>query len=225
MDKKIVSIDLWGTLIKASPYFKDSKAQIVKSIFTDLEKEYILNAFNLVKKNVDFIIERTGWQPKRFDLWKLWLSYVYPETVWFDDYYDSKIFKAMDLYDKQALIDHPTIYSDDTIDTLEKLSDKYNLILSSNTLFLESDVMYGIIEKLNLTKYFSRMLFSDKLGVSKPNRDMYENSSYHIGDNILTDYYGPKSLGIDAYLINSNGRTISNALDYINNKEKKSGIK
>jgi len=59
----IVSIDLWGTLIKPNPLFKAVKVELVKKYFKHLNEYYILECFEQSKKQLNLLIENTGFQP------------------------------------------------------------------------------------------------------------------------------------------------------------------
>ena len=76
MSKPIVSIDLWGTLIKASPIFKEKKVKLIREYFPEFDEDDIFKAYRKTKEQLDFIIERTGWQPEYRDIWIIFLSHL-----------------------------------------------------------------------------------------------------------------------------------------------------
>lgn len=218
MKDVIISIDLWGTLIKSSPSFREEKNKLVQSYFPDLEKHVIEKAFLETKKAIDYIIERTGWQPEQKHLWLTLFSNLFEDGKYLNlEHHRNR--ELMESYQQVALMNYPAIYSNETKDILEKLSSRYQLVLSSNTLFLPSFVLKEYLDILDIRKYFTKLNFSDELKFSKPYYSMYGASNYHIGDNIRTDFYGAKAHGIDAFLINSNNKTIKDAYNYINEKE------
>jgi FMN phosphatase YigB (HAD superfamily) len=81
-------------------------------------------------------------------------------------------------------------------------------------MFLTGETLKKILFDMDI-KYASFYCFSDEVGFAKPDRRMYATSSCHVGDNILTDVNGPRKFGIPTYLINSNDKTISDAVEFI----------
>lgn len=228
-NKTIVSLDLWRTLIKSSPSFQKEKCDLIKAFTSwSIPNEDISMAFARTKKSLDYVIERTGWQPNLLHIWQLFFNHIegvqgyLPKHNKFEDFINN----LSNEYYKIAIKNLPSLYEKDTRQFLEKLSFQYQLVLSSNTLFLPSFVLREYLKKLNIDHYFSKLNFSCDLGVSKPNVLMYGGSKYHIGDNLWTDWIGPKRYGIDAFLINKeySHKTIKDGYEYINYKENKNGI-
>lgn len=207
---KTITIDLWGTLIKSSPSFSEEKFLLTSKYFPGLTAEEIEKAYVETKKELNSLIEATGWQPERNFSFRLLFSkldktkyYFLPmENDFIDDYFNL------------SLSHPPIIYSEETHDYMEKLASKYRLILSSNLLLLNSQVMRNYLDHLNLKKYFKWIRFSDECGFSKPDPRMYK-SHFHIGDNQITDYLGPKAAGSTPFIINSNDKTIKDAYNFI----------
>ena len=97
---------------------------------------------------------------------------------------------------------------DDAIDALEELYGKYELIVTSNASRIFLDV-----ELENIKDYFSRVFscVSD-FGEVRKNPEVYlkickqidvhPKKIVHVGDHYKFDYLVPKSVGIDAYLVN-----------------------
>jgi FMN phosphatase YigB (HAD superfamily) len=211
----VISIDLWGTLIKSSPSFTDAKVALVEDYFPECKKAYILNAFECVKHHFNEIIESIGWQPTQLQLFTYLFRQFDPNLDIFSKH-DSKIkiaFFAKE-YQELALQYHPVIFSDETIDFLEKLAINNELKISSNTLLIDGDTLFAVLKKLKISKYFNDMLFSDKTKVSKPNPLMF-GSKYHIGDNPFTDEYGAKISSSIPIIINSTNLTIKDAYNII----------
>ena len=82
---------------------------------------------------------------------------------------------------------------------------------------------------LNLSPFFDFQIYSDEIGISKPNKSIFQlmidsvntiHKKYiplqkivHIGDNIKADIIGASKLGLSTLQINSNQNTILNILD------------
>jgi len=205
----IISIDLWGTLIKSSPFFIKSKVVLTQKYF-DATENHILESFSQTKKQLNSIIENTGYQPTKEIIFNLLFSKLngcYANFNFFNEYYFE--------YQKLANLILPQIYSTITIDVLKELTKIGVLYLSSNTMMINGNSLETIINTLGFGYLFNKMYFSDKVGVSKPNSLMYGNSNYHIGDNILTDEIGALCANSTPIIINSNDKTIKDAFDFI----------
>jgi FMN phosphatase YigB (HAD superfamily) len=216
----IISIDLWGTLIKGSPIFEKEKVKLVNDYFNfDEEPEFILKCFKDTKDELNAIIESTGWQPDENLIFSLLFSKLTRTTghSWKKDYIET----FMNRYQHLAHRYPPTIYSPDTENYLSLLSRKAKLIASSNTMFLKGITMQLILQKIGIWEYFQSALFSDEVGASKPSKDMFMvskelniSTDYHIGDNIYTD--GASSdFGSEPIIIHSNNKTLADAYDII----------
>jgi putative hydrolase of the HAD superfamily len=216
-NKPIISIDLWGTLIKPSPSFKEAKYKLVQSYFRHWDIKDIEGRFSTIKRVADNKVESTGWQPKINWLWSgilldiIFTSKLQRETI---------LSELKKNYANLAIEDSPSLYADYTKDVLEEMSSRYQLVLSSNTLFLEGWVLKRILDKLDISKYFTKMNFSDELGVAKPNKLMYSDSKYHIGDNPITDGDGAWNAGSYPILINNDFGSLKTALNFIERMEK-----
>ncbi|MGE8424054.1 MAG: HAD family hydrolase, partial [Sphingobacterium siyangense] len=89
------------------------------------------------------------------------------------------------------------------------------LSLLSNTAFLDGTVLRRVLEYYELSDFFSFQLYSDEIGVSKPNntaielvfqkirqqRTIKKKDIVHIGDNQKADYNGAINYGFNAILI------------------------
>ena len=97
------------------------------------------------------------------------------------------------------------------LDQLKKLSQRYRLGLLTDG---RASVQENKVKSLKLSEYFSAILYSDTLGLSKPSSDLYayfENtwnlppsSLIYIGDNPHKDFITAKKTGM-AYYTSING--------------------
>jgi FMN phosphatase YigB (HAD superfamily) len=209
----IITIDCWGTLLKASPTFKKTKVALVKEYFPSLKDndEHINKCFNDTKKLFNDIIENSGGcQPTITNVFTYLLSKLnmgYKKFEFLDEFIEN--------YQMLAFNDGPTIYSEETLEYIEKLSKDAKLVVSSNTMFICGDVLLDFLSRTGLAKFFKETLFSDQLKVAKPHVKMYHGSQFHIGDNEITDVIGANNAGSCGILINSNTKTIKDAYNFI----------
>jgi putative hydrolase of the HAD superfamily len=209
--KILVSIDMWGTLVKSSPSFTEAKLELTKRFFP-IYSEFIVECYTQTKKQLNDIIEITGFQPSDEIIFKLLFSKL---NNGFSDFKFLK--KFVNEYQKTALQNPPELYSEETIEYIEKLTilSLNKLIISSNTMFISGDTLRKILKIHNIYHFFRKCYFSDEMKVSKPNENMYGRSKYHIGDNALTDEVGARCANSIPIIINSNGKTIKDAYDCI----------
>lgn len=225
---KHYSFDLWQTLIKSNPKFKKSRALHFyenynfngKSI---TEIEYIFRQTDLMCNKVT---EITG---KHIDYNELYLFVLYQingNLDFISAISISKLYKDIE----NILLEYPPVfYSADTPVVLEKLKTKntditFNIL--SNTAFIAGSTLIDIIRTLGIYDYFEFFIFSDEVGFSKPNIEIYKllwggitksrkdldtlrlADVVHIGDNYVADICGAQNYGIHAFQINSNEKTI-----------------
>jgi FMN phosphatase YigB (HAD superfamily) len=173
--------------------------------------EHINKCFNDTKKLFNDIIENSGGcQPTVGQVF----TYLFSK---FNGGYHKFDFLSefIEEYQHLAYQDGPTIYSEETLEYIEKLAKEGNLVISSNTMFIRGEVLLDMISRTGLTKFFKEALFSDQLQVAKPHKKMYHGSQFHIGDNEITDIIGANNAGSCGILINSNTKTIRDAYNFI----------
>ena len=96
-------------------------------------------------------------------------------------------------------------YNKETIDTLEYLSKKYNLVVLTNWF---TDQQSSRLENANILKYFKEVIGTDKV-LNKPNKEsfIYACGKYlpseciMIGDNLDIDIIGAKNVGLNVILL------------------------
>lgn len=203
-----ISIDLWGTLIKSTPTFKQEKLKLVKE-YCDNTLTAIDLAFDITKKELNCIIESTGWQPSVEVIWYHLFSKLNNGRRM--HYLD--IMQLVDKYQSLFLKHPPEIYSDITNKFLIKLSKIGNLYISSNTMFAKGNTLH--LSLPFISKLFHDTKFSDNVRVAKPSHIMFTAMTYHIGDNMRTDGWGAENAGVIPIIINSNDKTIEDAYNII----------
>lgn len=105
---------------------------------------------------------------------------------------------------------------------LQIIKDLYNLdkkIIVTTDMYLKSETIMKIINKLELTPYIYKIYISNTLNKSKHNGDLFDyiihdfnilkNDFIHIGDNIKSDFTIPTTKGLHAIKINKINDDIS----------------
>ena len=97
------------------------------------------------------------------------------------------------------------LYEDviEALNTLNNLGIKMGVV--GNVLFWPSKYTRFLLENLGISKYFRSFMFSDEVGVSKPDRKIFllfaesmgvdPSRIIYVGDNIVEDVGGPLSAG------------------------------
>ena len=109
--KPVVSIDLWGTLIKSSPLFTPAKVAMTKKYFPERSSEEILQAFSITKNFFNKMVDATGYQSHDQDLYYFLFSTLnggYDQHLFYANFYQE--------YQQLALQFNPDIYSVETIE-------------------------------------------------------------------------------------------------------------
>jgi len=211
------SFDLWMTIIKSNPNFKPQRTELLKEHFSlnktvdeiDSVIRYYDNLFNIIS-------EKTGNHIEREEVFMLILDKLGKDiqNISIDDL---KLFfeKSDELFVENV----PFIIWEDIHDFLNEIKAKGKTAsILSNTAFIHGDSIRKVLKKLDLDAYFSFMIFSDEVGISKPNLEIFEylykntqeikiitkSQIIHIGDNPIADYQGAKTYGFAADLVKFN---------------------
>lgn len=219
---KAISFDLWGTLIKGNPIYGAKRLEFLQR-FTNCRINIISEIISNIKRKHNILVEQHGVQFSSLDLYK---QIIHSLNI-------NKI-DAEDLREElgKLFIEYPPILLPDALSILDFCSyhnlDKY---LLSNTLMIDGEfIRIALKDILNQFRY---KIFSDEVGVSKPNplifkiaRDTINLMSekdcdvLHIGDNYITDGAAVKAnVNFDVYIKTScdeNETFINNIKQFIN---------
>jgi putative hydrolase of the HAD superfamily len=209
---KIVSLDLWETLIKDDSE-KDNERErdnlraefIAKTLKLDqsyMQKihsffgEVVASFINPEKENewsllpetqIDYLINKLGIEVKKEDFDKILKFYT------------------------ECILDYPPSFTEENIpDILAGLKKKYKLALISNTGRTPGRSLLKLLKNLKIKKYFDFFAFSDELLIRKPDPRIFEivcsklnaspEETVHAGDSYKMDFLGAKSAGLNPIL-------------------------
>jgi len=110
-------------------------------------------------------------------------------------------------------LDPKEVLFEDTLDTMHELKNKgLKIGIIGNTLFWPSALTRLILVKSGISTYIDYAIFSDEVGICKPDRRIFlkalealgseASTSVHVGDGIVEDVGGALSVGMNAILIN-----------------------
>lgn len=216
---KHISFDLWLTLIKSHPEFKERRAIFLRKEFNPFG--YSAKKIMVIVQSVDKVSDRlneingkkvTTERMYRRILQKLGYD---PETVSTDVLNAIKL-EVYDLFMKYQ----PGLLNGSIQQMLHSLKNEgYSLNISSNTGYIEGTTIVATLKNLNIFEYFEFCIFSDEIGRSKPSTGFFEKvfertglekwEVLHVGDNLKADYEGALRYGFKALHINNQQYTVN----------------
>jgi putative hydrolase of the HAD superfamily len=211
---KHISFDLWMTLIKSNPEFKIKRDLLFKDFF-EINKPMeevssIIRKFDLLTNAIN---EKVG---KNFDTFEIYLLILDALDVDINKVETERL-SVFYLLLEDLLFKYKPLLLDENIPTfLNDLKQEGKTInILSNTAFIKGSSLREILRHYGLFDCFSFQIYSDEVGVSKPNQEIYrltfdeikkikpvsKQEIIHVGDNVISDYNGAKNFGFDAYLL------------------------
>lgn len=218
------SFDLWLTLIRSNPAFKEERARYFHARHNAKGKP--LNEVAAVFRQVDVmcnrINERCGGNIDAEEMYLMVISLLHDQEVDLQSVDIDALYADMETLLFRYL---PTAYEPATCGVLETLKGAgHSLNILSNTGFIKGATLRKVLRQLGMDRYFDFQLYSDELGMSKPNRRFFLEllsqvevlkaseidpaRVLHTGDNPLADVAGARAAGLQAHLINSNEQSI-----------------
>lgn len=216
---KHISFDLWLTLIKSHPKFKEQRAVYFKSEFNphNLSVNQIMDVVQQTDKACDRLNELNGLKvPTDIMYRRILLQLGIAPRIITSDVLATIKSKVRDIFMNLP----PLLLNETILPMLYYLKSKgYGLNIGSNTGFIEGGTIVETLNNMNIGEYFDFCIFSDEIGASKPSYrffdKVYANISLdkkeilHVGDNYKADYEGAMKFGFSALFINNQSHTIN----------------
>jgi putative hydrolase of the HAD superfamily len=217
------SFDLWFTLIKSNPLFKQQRSRIFHEQYNTWCKplEEVERIFRQVDVMVNTINETTGKNIDAEEMYLMVISLINDNKICLQDIDVQALYQQMET----LLFEHmPLIYCDRTPEVLAFIKEHPDRTtnLLSNTGFIKGVTLRKVLNYLGIDRYFDFQLYSDEVGLSKPNKAFFQlmldevallkniepKQIIHIGDNPKADIWGAEMVGISSLLVNSNNTSI-----------------
>jgi putative hydrolase of the HAD superfamily len=211
---KHISFDLWLTLIKSNPEFKIKRNLLFKDFF-EINKPIeevssIIRKYDLLTNAIN---EKVG---KNFDTFEIYLLILDALDIDINSIATEQL-SAFYLVAEELFFKYKPQLLNEKIPTLlnDLKQEGKTINILSNTAFIKGSSLREILKHYELFDCFSFQIYSDEVGFSKPNQEIYrlafdeikkikpltKKEIIHVGDNIISDYNGAKSFGFAAHLI------------------------
>jgi len=168
------SFDLWLTLIRSNPDYKIERTKIYHRDFNPSGKsvDEVAKAFRTVDLMCNAVNERTGKNIDAEEMFLMVISLINDNQLNLNELDTAQLYAEM-----EALVFNylPTVYEPVTIEVLDNLKQKSGATFSllSNTGFIKGATLKKVLAKLKMDKYFDFQLYSDEVGMSKPNLEFF----------------------------------------------------
>ncbi|ENA1802806.1 HAD family hydrolase [Flavobacterium psychrophilum] len=211
---KHISFDLWLTLIKSNPEFKNKRNLLFKDFFeVDCAIEKVTEVVRYYDVLCNNINEKTGLNIDTFEIYYLILNSLNVNIDEIGIERLSRFYKETELLFMEFKPD--LIYPKIQLLFKEIVEQEKTVSVLSNTAFIKGVSLRKLMSYYELENFFSFQIYSDETGFSKPNKEIFQLVYYqieslksiekkevlHIGDNIIADYNGAIKFGFDALLI------------------------
>lgn len=226
---KHFSFDLWYTLIRSNPLFKERRAHYFYTRFNTKNKsiEEIRAIFQRVDLLCNAINEKTGKNISAAEMYLMVIFQVNESADLFNDVDMNELYTDMENLVFQYM---PEVFCDQTLETLDRIKSRQGVTLNilSNTAFIKGSTLKKVNTQLGISRYVDFEIYSDEVGLSKPNIELYDHllkkisiarpgkiglgEIVHVGDNYLADIAGAQKAGIKAFQINTTHHSIIHLL-------------
>jgi HAD hydrolase, family IA, variant 1 len=210
------SFDLWLTLIKSHKEFKPKRNILFKNFF-DIKstQEQVNQAIRYYDVLCTKISEKTGKHIDRNEIYLLILSQLGKDI----SLIDRVTLEEFSQETEQLFLKYkPELIYPNISNLFKKIKNENKTIsILSNTAFILGKTLHKVLSGYELSSYFSFEIYSDELGLAKPNSEIFQilyekinqikpvdkQKIIHIGDNQIADYNGAKNAGLQAHLLTS----------------------
>ena len=216
---KHISFDLWLTLIKSHPEFKEQRAIFLRKEFNPFgySAKKIIEIVQSVDKVSDRLNEINGKKvPTNWMYRRILQKLGYDTNSITEDVYTEIKRMVNNLF-----MNYPPPFLNESIQPMLHFlkNEGYSLNISSNTGYIEGTTIVATLRYLKIFEYFEFCIFSDEIGLSKPSvgffEKVFERTDFekweilHVGDNYKADYEGALKYGFKALHINDQQYTIN----------------
>lgn len=131
--------------------------------------------------------------------------------------------QAYNIY-TETLLDYPPMINDDVKEVLPLLKARYKLAVICNTGITPGKNLRELMKKDGILDFFDFLVFSDEVGFAKPSARIFSFTldklgvasclAAHVGDDVLTDMWGAKNVGMTTVWLAPAGEEKPDYIDY-----------
>ncbi|MDX6450649.1 MAG: hypothetical protein QOH16_698 [Gaiellaceae bacterium] len=205
---EVVSFDLWATLLRSHPRFKQQRDQCLWEL---LSVRRPIEEFRRIVRAVDVLVEaacavdgRHRGLRERVELIARFCGARAPLS--------EAIVAQVTAVQSQLVRDSPPQLVDAALPSLlTHVSSRFVVAVTSNTGFVPAHDLKWVLEHHGLARAVSHLVFSDEVGFAKPSIRIFDHlvalaqvqreRILHIGDNSVADGMGARRAGIAFTLV------------------------
>lgn len=211
---KHISFDLWLTLIKSHPEFKQKRNILFRDYFA-IDKP--LDEVSAVIRKFDILTNAINEKVCRnFNTQEIYYLILDGLSVDINSYSSTDLDGFYTAAEDLLMQYKPVLLHDNIPAMLQSLhAEGKTMNILSNTAFIKGSSLRKVLASYGLDTYFAFQAYSDETGYSKPGIEMYQyaydnilkigeiqkNEILHVGDNAVSDHNGALRFGFDAHLI------------------------
>ena len=208
------SFDLWLTLIRSNPEFKNKRNLLFKDFFeidSSIERvSEVVRYYDVLCNNIN---EKTGLNLSTYEIYYLILNALEVDLSLNDVNRLEEFYKETETlffnYKPELIFPHIKLQFEEIVNEGKSIN------ILSNTGFIKGKSLRKIISYYELDSSIDFQIYSDEVGFSKPNNEMFQlvfdqvnklrktekKDILHIGDNSIADYNGAVNFGFEAHLL------------------------
>lgn len=213
MSIKLISFDVWSTLVRANKTYKEARVALMASAVHRNDIATVKAAMDEADDSLDVYTiatgEQCGFEDRVFQTCKL-LGVPEPDFQQVQELYVGM---------SRAFLAEPPALTEaslpETFAMLKRMG--FKIAVNSNTGFVTADLMRSMLTSVGLYRYVDFGLFSDEMLAAKPSPRVFTHlctisgasasEIVHVGDNRDTDYMGALDSGLHALLYNADMST------------------
>ncbi len=202
---KLITFDLWNTLVSGA-----NTETLREMRITELSKILKRNDFNISINNIEQALQYSWeyfmqeWQSRHYTPIASAMMYKFFSALNIEP--NDDFFNEVVKYIEISLLDGENELIDGIEELIFKLHKKYSLAVISDTGYTPGRYLRILLKNLNIYNAFDVFAFSDEIGVSKPDKRIFDytlnyfnmkpNEALHIGDLLSTDIEGACEAGM-----------------------------
>jgi FMN phosphatase YigB (HAD superfamily) len=208
MKYKIISFDVWKTLLKSNSDFVKKRTVLFGDAINCSDYDLVKSVKDEVDVELDRLSEAVGIDFDFESRLNLINQKINNTSEDLDDKHVEKLRGELSLLFMDNL---PILINPDTFEILKDLKNLgVKIALISNTGFLHGDVMRRGLKELGVLDLVDYTYFSNEVGCAKPHLYIYDQlvkeskcfpyEILHVGDSLIADYRGAWKSGISSLL-------------------------